>query len=248
MRRPWSIILATVGLIGVVIFCYFTVIRTFSPVQTNRDPDRGMLEQIFPGRKFTRNDQGYVTTKVEKVDGKSVSETETYYIEQRLGGSFTGLGRRELLAVVRRPEDEMNHAEGFYQAYMAVFDRATMKLASEVKQFYTDKGEYKVLEGKTGAFILWVGNHISQGLPDWENGLWKAGKPWQKIWEAKDAGIEGSLPVAISGEGLKVMKLLTKPNPPSIIPIVVGYKDLYLLQWNRETETFSKAPIKPSNP
>jgi len=46
---------------------------------------------------------------------------ETYTIEQVTYGRFLG-DDPQMLVLVRRPPEELAHAQGFYNAYLAVFD------------------------------------------------------------------------------------------------------------------------------
>lgn len=85
-------------------------------------PD-GMLSQMFPDLIFSVTGGGWRD-----------QNQRTFIIEQAISGSFTGKGAEELLLVVSRPREEMAQAEGFYSAFLAVFDKKGQRMLSDVNK------------------------------------------------------------------------------------------------------------------
>jgi hypothetical protein len=126
---------------------------------------------MFPEQKFTKQGKYY-----------NAGERKNYYIESIIPGSFVNKDGDELLVVVRRPSDELSHAEGFYNAYMAVFDNSSSKIISEVKLFNVDDGKYRILDGQGISYIFFAGSTTYQGWSNWYGGLWQAGSKWTMKW------------------------------------------------------------------
>lgn len=130
-----------------------------------------LISTMFPEQKFIKQGKYY-----------NAGERNNYYIESIIPGSFVNKDNDELLVVVRRPSDELSHAQGFYNAYMAVFDNSSGKMISEVKLFSADEGTYRIFDSQGISYIFFVGSTTYQGWSNWYGGLWQAGSNWTMKW------------------------------------------------------------------
>lgn len=130
-----------------------------------------LISTMFPELKFIKQGKYY-----------NAGERNNYFIESIIPGSFVNKDSDELLVVVRRPSDELSHSEGFYNAYMAVFDNSSGKMVSEVKLFARDEGSFRIFDSQGISYIFFAGSTTYQGWSNWYAGLWQAGSNWTMKW------------------------------------------------------------------
>lgn len=134
-----------------------------------------LFEQIFPGEELTYLSNNKVSLKVNDYYSKK------YYIEKIIFGNF--IEKTDgFLVIIRRHKGELSHAEGFYNAYLAVFDNNNKKI-TPTKRFRADEGDIRVYKGKTKDYIFFAGSTTYQGWTGWSGGLYEfADGEWQQVW------------------------------------------------------------------
>ena len=188
---------------------------------------KNVFKQMFPDAQFTLKDANKMVTKTG----------ETYYIEQVTYGQLIG-ERPEFLVVVRRPQKELAHAQGFYNAYLGVFDAQNQKLISPVKLFASDEGSINLFQGQTGTHVFFAGSTTFQGFTGWSGGLFKATSDrWEEKWP-KDPRFWDDKAVQVGQDRLIIYKVeLVQGGEPGTAP---EYK--YTIQeqlfWDPEKEMF----------
>lgn len=173
-----------------------------------------LVSTMFPEEKFIKQGNYY-----------NAGERKNYYVESIIPGSFVNRDGEELLVVVRRPSDELSHVEGFYNAYMGVFDNKSGNMISEVKLFSVDEGEYKFFESKGISYIFFSGSTTYQGYSNWYGGLWQVGSKWTMKWPAASENNEyydfwQNRAVEVNNYGINILerKLLPKEDTNQTIP------------------------------
>lgn len=180
------------------------------PVSSDGPDHAHLLSRMFPDQQFS---------PVEKEPGGRTAEDpvfrdtggRTFVIESVRPGSYTGPHETKLLVVVRRPPGEPAHAEGLYQAYLAVFDSAGQEMLTGVNRLTADEGDIHFFAGSDGrSYVFFSGSVTFQGWTEGCGGLWRAasGAPgageglpaagntaaeperpfvWEKVWPADEA-------------------------------------------------------------
>lgn len=200
------------------------------------EPDQAvMLAAMFPERSFEA---------VEGVDGAYRDQDGwTFIIDQVVPGSYTTAGADELLMIVTQPEDELAHAMGFYQAYLAVFDRRG-GLLTQVNHFTADEGAIAFFAAGDRDYVFFAGSVTFQGWTEWQGGLWRAGGvsgAWVREWPENPETFWTDRAVEITAAGLRVLERKELPPEPGqshpLIPTSV-YEYAYTLRWDEATATF----------
>ena len=186
--------------------------------------DEKVLALMFPDRSFVRESNGY-----RDAEGK------LYIIRDIVEGSFILEGRQEKLVVIEVAEG-LSHAEGFYQAYLAVFDQKGKEFLSSIKNFSADEGEIAFYKGKNKTYILFAGNSTFNGWTGWAGGLWGAGKDWNLRWP-QDANFWEHNAVEVQKDGLKVLKRIIYPKEDQLIP-EYEWEYSHWLAWDSDTANF----------
>jgi hypothetical protein len=186
-----------------------------------------LLETMFHGLQFAWDGEVFR-------DG----EGHGYYIERIEEGDFINRSGEELLVIVRRPADELSHADGFYQAYAAVFDGSAQKCVSAVKKFSADEGRLGLFTGQEKSYLFFAGSTTYHGWTDWTGGLWQAGAEWSQKWPV-DKDFWEDKAVEIEATGLKVMQRKTVATPDKAVPDY-DWEYLYRLRWNAATDFFEE--------
>jgi hypothetical protein len=188
---------------------------------------RNVFGQMFPDIEFSPKDANSV-----------VSETgETYYIEQIIYGRFVGRGP-EFLAVVRRPPDELAHAQGFYNAYVGVFDAQEQTLLSPVNLFAADEGFINLFQGRTRTYVFFSGRVTFQGWTSWTGALFRAtADRWTETWP-RDARFWDNRAVQVGQDRLILYDVEVIPGEE--VGAAPGYRFSISEQlfWNPVRETF----------
>jgi hypothetical protein len=201
-------------------------------VEKTDEPKRALsydnvFKQMFPDAKFSPKDANSVAT----------ATGETYFIEQVTYGQFVGKGP-EFLVVVRRPREELAHAQGFYNAWLGVFDAQKQKLLSPVKNFAADEGSINLFKGRTRTHIFFAGSTTFQGFTGWSGGLFKAtGDRWVETWPKDPKFWEGRA-IEVGQDRLILYKVEVLPGEE--VGTIPEYKLTIeeQLLWDPEKETF----------
>jgi len=193
-----------------------------------------LISTMFPEQKFIKQGKYY-----------SAGERENYFIESIIPGSFVNEGNDELLVVVQRPSDELSHAEGFYNVYMAVFDNSSGKMVSDVKLFSAaDEGSYHIFDSQAISYIFFAGSSTYQGWSNWYGGLWQAGPKWIMKWpedmekqEYRDFWENRA--VEIGTDGIKILqrKVLPLKGKGQVMPDYIWEYSETLL-WDKQSGSF----------
>lgn len=210
------------------------VILLAGSTEVVKDKADSMMSAMFTGQRFWLKDDLYV----EEISKMS------YYIEGIVKGSFVNPSHEEYMIVVRRPVNEPSHAEGFYQAYVAVFDEATHRRISETHVFVADEGYITLFSTKEMDYVFFAGGTTYQGWTTWNGGLWKAGPEWKRLWPDKDEYWQDRYPKADS-EGLTIME--RKVTPEAFEQTIPDYEweYSYALKWDAEKGGFVKTSVAP---
>lgn len=137
---------------------------------------QNIINQMFPEKKFTETKEKYFKDK----------DNQTYYIENIFEGYFINPEEKNLLVIVRRPSEELTHSEGFYNAFLAVFDLKGENILTENFLIKADEGKITLYNCKAGTFILFTGSTISQGWVDGAISLYKAkDKKFERVWPSQ---------------------------------------------------------------
>ncbi|KPU45423.1 hypothetical protein OXPF_06560 [Oxobacter pfennigii] len=197
--------------------------------------DMKLMNTMFPDQKFINQGKYYNT-----------GERKSYFIEGIIPGSFVNEGNDELLVIARRPSDELSHAEGFYNAYMAVFDNSSSKLVSEVKLFSVDEGSYRIFDSQGISYIFFAGSTTYQGWENWYGGLWQAGPEWTMKWPKDIENQEyydfwENRAVKIGTDDIEILerKVLPIKNNGQIIPDYTWEYSEKLL-WDKQGRSFKE--------
>ncbi|MGE5557364.1 MAG: hypothetical protein ACM3WV_01990 [Bacillota bacterium] len=182
-----------------------------------------MLDKMLPGQDFRFFEGSYLD-----------KEGRIFEVENILAGSYVDKGKKELLLVARRPLRQLTHEEGFYQAYLAVFNETGRRLKSGVLVLTADEGNLVFYEGSGLSFPFFYGSTVSSGIAHYQPSAWKAGVQWSLLWP--DNPNKDFPPMDITPQGLMVYK---KGEGP-FVPLPTGAKRQYAykLRWDREKTTF----------
>lgn len=183
---------------------------------------------MFPDQKFSRQGGNSV------VSGKG----ERYYIECIVFGNFTSK-QTEFLIIVRRPVEVISHAEGFYSAYVGVFDATTHKLLTPVKHFTGDEGSTGLFKGKEHTYLFFAGNVTFQGWTDWNGGLYRITRnEWKLVWPSEENFWENKA-IQIGQDRVVIYKRkITDTENSGIIPPYTFVIEQELL-WDSQKEEFA---------
>lgn len=209
--------------------------------------DLKLLQMMFPNYEFEQTDDeiktynydSYLDSGVAPDNGVGSEQKSElpfrYYIDRIEKGNFIkGMGEKSLL-IVRR--DGVAHADGFYHAYIAVFDESQMKLLSPVKHFFADEGKISLFKGKSTSYVLFTGSQTYQGRTDFSGGLWKAEKEWKQVWpEEEDFWYNNS--VLVGDDSITVLKKKKVTDPYSLTDFELEFS--HKLIWNAQKEAFEK--------
>jgi len=188
---------------------------------------QNIFKSMFPKEHFS------------STDWKSVqnSNGEIYYIEEIIYDKFTGSGKEEFLVVVKRPEEQLAHAQGFYNAYLAVFEKNNQRIVSTTQLFAADEGYIGVFRGQDKAFVFFAGSITYQGWTTWAGGLYSINETsWDEVWP-RDADFWENRAVKIAEDKIVLYKRLTSNPKGSLIPESKFVKDKELL-WDKSIEEF----------
>jgi hypothetical protein len=209
--------------------------------------DLKLLQMMFPKYEFEQTDDGIKTynydsnldfVEAPENGGESVKKSELpyhYFVDRIEKGTFIkGMGEKSLL-IARR--DGVAHADGFYHAYIAVFDESQMKLLSPVKHFFADEGKVSLFKGKDTSHVLFTGSVTYQGRTSFSGGLWRFDKEWKQVWpENEDFWNDNSILVGDDSISILKPKRVTDPNSS----IYVKWEFSHKLIWNVQKEAFEK--------
>ena len=131
---------------------------------------KNMLGQMFPEKEFSEVKENYFKDK----------ENRTYYVEDLLEGSFIDPDEKNILLVIRRPMDELVHLEGFYRAFLAVFDIEGTEILTETMILGGDEGKITLYNCRKGTFVFYTGSTTVTG---WTQG-------WTSLYQVKDKKFE----------------------------------------------------------
>lgn len=189
---------------------------------------RNVFKQMFPNVQFTLKEANKMVTKTG----------ETYYIEQVTYGQFIG-ERPEFLVIVRRPPKELAHAQGFYNAWLGVFDAQNQNLISPVKLFTGDEGSINLFRGRTGTHVFFAGSTTFQGFTGWSGALYKATNDrWEEKWP-KDPRFWDNKAVQVGQDRLIIYRIeLVQGGEVGGAP-EYRYRIQEELFWDPERETFA---------
>ncbi|KUO66390.1 MAG: hypothetical protein APF84_18370 [Gracilibacter sp. BRH_c7a] len=138
--------------------------------------------------------------------------------------------------VIIEINEGLSHAEGFYQAYLAVFDGSGRYFVSSIKNFSADEGEITLFSGKEKTYIFFAGNSTFNGWTSWTGGLWEAGKEWSQKWP-EDNDFWEHQAVQIEEDGLTVLSRKIFPQSDQLIPDY-EWEFAFRLLWDPNTESF----------
>jgi hypothetical protein len=215
--------------------------------EKSNSKDLELLQMMFPNYEFIKTDDEIKTYNYDSYldfgvvpDNGIGSEQKSelpfrYYIDRIEKGIFIeGIGEKSLI-IARR--DGVAHADGFYHAYVAVFDEQQMKLLSPVKHFMADEGKVSIFKGKNTPYVLFAGSTTYQGHSDFSGGLWKFDKEWKQVWpEEEDFWNNNSILVGEDSISVLKMKKVTDPHSLTDFELEFSHK----LIWNAEKEVFEK--------
>lgn len=200
--------------------------NTENQLQENQLSEDKVLALMFPDRNFVQESKGFRD-----------SEGKLYIIRDIIEGSFIKEGRKEQLAIIEITEG-LSHAEGFYQAYLAVFDENAKQFLSSIKNFSADEGQITIYSGNDKSYILFAGNSTFNGWTSWAGGLWEAGENWSLRWP-QDIEFWEHHSVEVEIDGLRVYERIIYPQEGQLIP-EYEWKYSYYLLWDSETANFNR--------
>lgn len=238
-NRKLHTVFITLTICIIVFSCYSYLQKKVQAEQTVNIADSFIIDEMklistmFPEQKFKKQGKYY-----------SAGERKNYFIENIIPGSFVNKDNDELLVTVRRPSDELCHVEGFYNAYMAVFDNSSGKIVSEVKSFSADEGNYQIFNSQGISYIFFAGNTTYQGWSNWYGGLWQAGSKWTMKWPNDMSNQEyddfwKDRAVDISADGIKILlrKILPLKNRYQVMADYTWEYSEKLL-WDKQSGSF----------
>lgn len=222
---------------SIIFLIYIFIQGKSQSVQTsNITDDMIYINSMFPGQSFVKQGDNFIA-----------KEGHSYFIENKIPGSFVNKGNNEVLVVVRIPADELSHAEGFYNAYMAVFDNSNCKIVSGVKLFSVDEGSYHIFDSQGISYLFFAGNKTYQGWTNWYGGLWQAGPDWLMKWPKDMENQEyydfwENRAVEITDDGIRLLerKVIPSGNEGPVIPNYT-WEYSQKLFWDKESGSFKAA-------
>ncbi len=196
------------------------------PDQDNVPTDIEILSLMFPEKDFTQESKGFRD-----------EEGKLHMVKGMIEGSFVVENNSENLVIIEINEG-LSHAEGFYQAYLAVLDESGRNFISPIKNFSSDEGEIALYRGKERTYVLFAGNTTFNGWTSWTGGLWEVGEEWSQKWP-EDNGFWEHQAVEINTNGLKVFERKINNTTDQLIPDY-EWEYAYRLKWNSNAGLFNK--------
>lgn len=183
-----------------------------------------IFAQMFPEFDFTHYEGNYART----------AAGETFFIERITFGEF--IAEQQMMVLVRRPADELAHAQGFYNAYLAVFNVHDGKMVTPVLHCVADEGAMQIFSGQRHNYLFFAGSTTYQGWSSWEGALYRiTATAWEKVWpEASDWENRA---VQIGQDRLLVYRMELLPRENTLIPDCRYVLDMELV-WNAADECF----------
>lgn len=196
------------------------------PNQENNPTDIEIMSFMFPERNFTQENKGFRD-----------EEGKLYIIKDIVQDSFVEGKNLENLVIIEINEG-LSHAEGFYQAYLAVFDETGRNFLSSIQNFSADEGQIALFRGKEKTYIFFAGNSTFNGWTGWSGGLWEAGQQWSQKWP-EDNDFWEHRAVEIEDNSLKVFTRKINSSTDQLIPDY-EWEYAYRLQWDSNASFFTK--------
>jgi len=149
-------------------------IVSLTPAEEGNKLDyKKIMSLMFPDKEFNQIEEKKFKDK----------ENQTFYIEDIFEGYFINPTEKNLLFIVKRPTEELDHEEGFYNAYLAVFDLKGENILTETFLITADEGKITLYNCKEGTFLLFTGSVTYQGWIDGAVGLYRVkNKKFEKVW------------------------------------------------------------------
>ncbi len=201
--------------------------KTDNPPNQDKSPkDIELLGIMFPENNFTQESKGYRD-----------DEGKLYIIKDIIQDSFVVEKDLENLVIVEITEG-LSHAEGFYQAYLAVFDDSGRNFISSIKNFSADEGKIALFKGKARTYIFFAGNSTFNGWTGWAGGLWEAGREWSLKWPEENDFWEHQA-VEIEENSLKIFTRKITNSTDQLVPDY-EWEYAYSLEWDADASFFTK--------
>lgn len=220
-------------IVFVLIFILIALSASCIKITEIENEDKLIITSMFPRKEFVLEGNMFVDeASIQYETGK-----QSYYIEKKISGSFVNPNSREYLVIVRRPEKEPTHAEGYYQAYLAVFKESDNRIISGTHLFSADEGYISLFSSKDLDYIFFAGGTTYYGWTTWYGGLWKVGLEWKKVWPEEGIYWEDLYP-KVSNDGLTIFERKILPHTSEKVPPDYVWQYSYSLDWNPEKACF----------
>jgi len=199
---------------------------------------KAMIEQMFPQVSFVETKEKYFESDLKNC---SIGAPCTFYVEEITEGHFLEPSKKDLMLVVRRPREELAHAQGFYNAFVAIFDSKTKKILTETKALGGDTGDIELYQCNKGTFVFFSGTVTYQGWSTFDVGLYQVkDKIFQKVWPEKSE----------IDKWENLLWVVPKQNKIEVYERIIGKSDFnpppyemvyaYDLNWNTNTCRFEQ--------
>lgn len=230
---------------GLLYYQYWQKAQEKSKTQKEEPLDyKRMLDQMFPQVSFVETKEKYFESDLKNC---SIGAPCTFYVEEITEGYFIEPNKKDLMLVVRRPREELAHAQGFYNAFVAIFDSKTKKILTETKALGADAGDIELYQCIEGTFIFFSGSVTYQGWSTFDVGLYQnKDKIFQKVWpEKSEIDKWENLWVVSKPNKVEVYERIVEKadfNPP---PYKMVYS--YDLNWDTNTCRFEQVEKEKIN-
>jgi len=224
--KIWTVVILAIFIAGgILAWQYFGMPEEEAEVPEEKVPEevelnyKNMLGQIFPEKEFSEVKEKYFKDR----------ENRTYYVEEVLEGSFINLDEKNILLIVRRPMDELVHVEGFYQAFLTVFDIEGKEILTETMALAGDEGKIALYNCKEGTFVFFTGSRTYQGWMEGGVSLYKIkDRKFEEIWpEDEDKEIWVLNRIIEPKEDRLVVYEREKIEPDFVCPTQCHYISIY---------------------
>jgi len=224
--KIWTVVILAIFIAGgILAWQYFGMPEEEAEMPEEKAPEEvelnyeNMLRQMFPEKEFSEVKEKYFKDR----------ENRTYYVEEVLEGSFINLDEKNILLIVRRPRDELVHAEGFYQAFLTVFDVEGKEILTETMALVGDEGKIALYNCKEGTFVFFTGSVTYQGWMEGGVSLYKIkDRKFEEIWpEDEDKEIWVLNRIIEPKEDRLVVYEREKIEPDFVCPTQCHYISIY---------------------
>lgn len=197
-----------------------TNIKPVNKTKTNGLTPLKIMKSMFPDRKFTIDEDRY------KDDMERV-----FYIDTIIEGAFTQHGKEEILAIVKRDKETLHPMQGWYFAYLAVFDVNSEQIKTDALDFWAGKsGETKLYYSKGTAYLLFIGETVDDGWVSYEVKLYKCEEKWKEQNPTGGYSKYDDVPMKIEDGKINVYHRIIISEPDEPVDYKLAYQ--YTLKWD----------------